>query len=110
MPAWWGWLNRSAASAPRLELPRGEKECIEPTQYMRTSHVDLLNDWKESAVREGRRTYVASTGKEYTISLTNTCMVRCHTNKATFCDRCHDYMNVHPWCWDCHNFPKEAGK
>jgi hypothetical protein len=44
------------------------------------------------------------------MSLTNTCITQCHSNKAKFCDRCHDYMNVQPWCWDCHNFPKEAGK
>jgi hypothetical protein len=107
---WYGWLNRSAEGAPKLELPPGEKECVESTQYMRTSHVDLLNNWKETVVRDGKRTYVSSTGKEYTMSLTNTCITQCHSNKAKFCDRCHDYMNVQPWCWDCHNFPKEAGK
>jgi hypothetical protein len=110
VPIWYGWLNRSAEGAPKLELPPGEKECVESTQYMRTSHVDLLNNWKETVVRDGKRTYVSSTGKEYTMSLTNTCITQCHSNKAKFCDRCHDYMNVQPWCWDCHNFPKEAGK
>jgi len=76
---------------------------------MRVSHTDLLNTWKEQVVREGKRTYVSSRGKEYVMSLTNTC-VDCHSNKAKFCDRCHDYMNVKPWCWDCHNVPQEAKK
>ncbi len=92
-----------------MELPRGEKECVEPTQFMRTSHVNLLNDWKEMVVREGKRTYRSSNGKDYVMSLSNTCISQCHTSKAKFCDRCHDYMNVKPYCWECHNFPKETG-
>jgi hypothetical protein len=76
---------------------------------MRTNHTDLLNTWKEQVVRDGKRTYVSSTGKAHQMSLTNTCM-ECHANKAKFCDRCHDYMNVKPFCWDCHNIPTEAKK
>ena len=72
---------------------------------MRKSHVDLLNRWKDSVVRDGHLRYVASDGTEYTMSLTLTCM-ECHSNKAAFCDRCHDYMQVSPRCWDCHTFPK----
>ena len=45
-------------------------------------------------------------GKQYTMSLINTCM-KCHTSKAKFCDRCHNYMAVTPDCWDCHIAPKE---
>jgi hypothetical protein len=40
------------------------------------------------------------------MSLQNTCM-QCHPNKAEFCDRCHNYASVKPYCWDCHVEPKE---
>ena len=35
----------------------------------------------------------------------NTCM-SCHTDKAKFCDRCHDTVGVAPYCWDCHVEPR----
>jgi hypothetical protein len=31
----------------------------------------------------------------------------CHTSKKEFCDRCHDYTSVTPYCWDCHLAPVE---
>jgi hypothetical protein len=41
------------------------------------------------------------------MSLSNTCL-DCHSNKAEFCDRCHNYASVSPYCWDCHiDNPKE---
>ena len=30
----------------------------------------------------------------------------CHANKDKFCDRCHDYLAVKPYCWDCHVEPQ----
>ncbi len=93
------------AGPPKLELPAGEKQCVESTEYMRKNHRELLNRWKDSVVREGKRTYVAGDGKEYTMSLTGTCL-RCHANKETFCDRCHNYAKVEPNCWQCHVVPK----
>ena len=51
--------------------------------------------------------YVNADGKMYNMSLSNTCM-DCHSNKADFCDRCHDYASVQPYCWSCHiEDPKE---
>jgi len=32
--------------------------------------------------------------------------MKCHTDKAKFCDRCHNYVGVTPNCWDCHVEPK----
>jgi len=72
---------------------------------MRKNHVDLLTRWRDWVVRDGDLEYVASDGKEYTMSLTQTCL-ECHSNKDKFCDRCHDYLRVSPRCWDCHNVPK----
>ena len=31
----------------------------------------------------------------------------CHEDKTKFCDKCHTYASVNPYCWDCHTNPKE---
>jgi cbb3-type cytochrome oxidase cytochrome c subunit len=69
--------------------------------------MSLLNEWKDSALRDGKRLYTASDGKLYDINLQNTCM-NCHSNKKKFCDECHNYVAVKPYCWACHIEPKEA--
>jgi len=33
--------------------------------------------------------------------------MHCHSNKKKFCDECHNYMAVKPFCWDCHIQPRE---
>lgn len=30
----------------------------------------------------------------------------CHSNRDQFCDRCHFYVSVDPYCWDCHIEPR----
>ena len=30
-----------------------------------------------------------------------------YTSTNDFCDRCHNYLAVSPYCWDCHVDPKE---
>jgi len=101
------WLNIGAEKfvEPELSLPKDYKECIEATEFMRAEHMNLLNIWRDKAVREGLRTYTASNGKTWDVSLQNTCM-ECHANKAEFCDKCHNTMNVSPYCWRCHLAPK----
>jgi len=95
---------------PKIDTPAikelKEKKCVESKEFMRAEHMKLLNDWRDSAVRDGARVYVNSEGKAYTISLQNTCM-HCHSNKKKFCDECHTYMAVNPYCWTCHIAPKE---
>ena len=105
-PVWYSTASGKIAYTPEPEIVTEEKQCIEATQYMRDKHMDLLTDWRESVVRQGTRTYIASDGQEYDISLTGTCM-DCHPNKAEFCDQCHDYVGVKPKCWDCHIAPEE---
>src|ERR1017187_3917267 len=49
---------RNAARPPRpldLRLPQGQRECVAPVDYMRTSHGDLLEDWRDRVVRSGER-------------------------------------------------------
>ncbi|MFW5810362.1 MAG: sulfate reduction electron transfer complex DsrMKJOP subunit DsrJ, partial [Thermodesulfobacteriota bacterium] len=96
--------------APKPELTekaKAAKECIRSTAYMKTEHMQLLDVWRDTVVRDGIRTYVNEVGKEFDMSLSNTCL-DCHSNKEKFCDVCHDYASVDPYCWDCHiENPKE---
>ena len=103
-PVWYVLASESAASVPELEIVTEEENCVESVSYMRAKHVDLLNDWRQSVVREGDRTYISDSGREYAKSLTGTCL-DCHSNKAEFCDTCHDYAGVKPSCWGCHIVP-----
>jgi hypothetical protein len=98
---------------PKIDTPEiqkmAEKKCIESKSYMQTEHMVMLNNWRGLVVRDGDRIYIASDGKEYAMSLQNTCM-KCHSNKKKFCDECHNYVEVTPYCWDCHIEPKEEGQ
>ena len=105
------WYNRGkAAPAPQLELTAKAKAaqvCVRTTEYMKAEHMKLLDVWRDSVVRRGDRIYLSPSGKQYDMSLSNTCL-DCHSNKAEFCDRCHNYASVRPYCWDCHiDNPKE---
>lgn len=95
---------------PKIDTPviekMAEKKCVESKEFMRAEHMRLLDEWRNS-LRKAKRTYIAEDGKSYPISLQNTCM-NCHSNKKNFCDKCHTYMAVKPYCWDCH-FIKETG-
>jgi hypothetical protein len=104
-PAWYNAAFGKAGFVPTPKAPVDKKQCIEPKQVIRVIHRDLLTDWRDSVVRRGMRTYLASDSKTYTMSLTRTCM-NCHKDKGEFCDQCHNYMGVKPRCWDCHNYPK----
>jgi hypothetical protein len=73
---------------------------------MKTEHMLVLDIWRDTVVRSAKRVYVNESGKEFEMSLTNTCL-DCHTEKAEFCDKCHNYASVTPYCWDCHIDPKE---
>ncbi len=99
------WYNRGkAAPAPELQLTdkaKAAKVCVRSTEYMKAEHMQLLDVWREAVVRTGERIYVNPDGKEYNMSLSNTCL-DCHANKTEFCDRCHNYASVRPYCWDCH--------
>ena len=93
------------AYTPELQIVTEEEQCVESVEYMRANHMDLLVEWRETVVREGIRTWVASDGKEYNMSLTGTCL-DCHSNKEYFCDQCHNYAGIQPSCWNCHVVPE----
>ncbi len=102
------WYNHGDAGAvPKVELPKDTKECVLPADEMRAEHMQLLNEWRDDVLRSADRSFNVKIGdKKYQMSLMNTCM-QCHTSKKKFCDQCHDYTSVSPYCWDCHLAPVE---
>jgi hypothetical protein len=106
-PIWYNVANDKAGYVPDMELPDTADQCVRDTEWMRTNHMDLLNDWRDLVVRDQQRFEANQVSQQMEMSLSNTCM-DCHDNKSTFCDRCHNYMGVQPYCWDCHLEPEEA--
>ncbi len=102
--------NAGSKPKPSIDTPvinqMQVKECVESKEFMRTEHMQLLNNWRDSVVRDGSGLYVNNAGKSFNMSLQNTCM-NCHSNKKKFCDECHNYVAVKPYCWTCHIEPKE---
>lgn len=97
--------STTSGAAPSLDTPEinalSNKSCIESTEYMKSSHMQLLDSWRMQAVRGGATTYVSTSGVEYEMSMENTCF-SCHSNPHEFCDSCHVYSSVSLYCWDCH--------
>ncbi|MCI5145519.1 MAG: cytochrome C [Candidatus Electrothrix sp. AR3] len=102
------WYNHGdAGSVPEPEMPTNSTQCVLPAAEMRAKHMQLLNQWRNDVLRQGDRGFsVEIEGNRYQKSLMNTCM-KCHTSKKKFCDSCHVYASVKPYCWDCHIVPKE---
>ncbi len=104
------WYNHGSATEPPepelAEKAKKAEDCIEDTEYIRKEHMQILDKWRDTVVRDGERVYVSKSGKEYEASLSNTC-IDCHSNKEKFCDKCHDYASADPYCWDCHKYPEE---
>jgi hypothetical protein len=153
------WYNLGSAAPPIPEPKLTAKAqaagtCIASKDYMKKQHMQVLDDWRNSVVRDGFRyvvinkdeagtplemklidgtravldntildlpvvgkfrdmvtrdelgLQVTAEGTRYEMSLQNTCM-DCHSSKKEFCDQCHDYAEVSPFCWDCHVQPEE---
>lgn len=101
------WYNRgTAGNVPKPELPKDAKTCVLPAAEIRANHMQLLNVWRDEVIRTGDRGTIEIEGKKYQKSLMLTCM-KCHTSKTKFCDSCHNYASVKPYCWDCHLAPVE---
>ena len=91
---------------PKPVVLEGAESCIEPTEWMRANHMLLLDEWRNSVVRENNHTYTNSQGKQFQKSLTKTCL-DCHSNKEQFCDQCHKAVAVELYCFNCHLEPKK---
>ena len=106
-PFWYNPVFGDGKTAPpQVPLPKDAKQCILPRAEMRASHMQVIYDWRETVVRGGGRMYRHPDGVEREMSLSNTCL-KCHEGKKEFCNTCHEYLAVKPFCWDCHFDPKE---
>ena len=80
------------------------ENCVEPTEYMRRNHFELIRHQRDETVYGGIR------GSDHGISG----CVSCHVGydetgspveidgKGQFCRSCHDYASVEMNCFDCH--------
>ncbi len=104
-PIWYNVAIGDPGYSPELEKAAKGENCVRDAEYMTGNHMDVLNTWRDEVVRGDDR-FFEHEGHRYEKSLTNTCL-DCHVNKDQFCDKCHDYLSVTPYCWDCHIVPKE---
>ena len=111
------WLNLfgNPEYTPEIKLPEKYQQCIASKEYMNHYHMNILDNWRNEVVRSDIRYYMKNghpfmiDGKKAEMSLSHTCM-KCHDSKTEFCDRCHDYLGVRPYCWECHVTPEEVKK
>ncbi len=104
-PIWYNHLN--AGAVPKPELPTGYKQCVLPLQQIRDTHMQLLLRWRDEVIRKDERQPITVDGKVFGKGLQLACL-QCHTSKEKFCDSCHQYAAVKPYCWDCHFDPSQA--
>jgi hypothetical protein len=105
VPIWYNVASGHEVAAPEIEKPADETQCVADTAYMRREHMQLLSSWRDDVVRSDDRVYTTADGRRYDKSLTRTCL-GCHQSKANSCDRCHNYLDVQPYCWECHVDPR----
>jgi hypothetical protein len=105
-PFWYTVGQGNAGYEPVLEKAIKGEDCVIEAQEMKAKHMEILNVWRDEVVREGKREQINVGGLMYDKSLTNTCL-DCHPNKDKFCDQCHNFLGVKPYCWGCHVNPKE---
>ena len=110
-PFWFNMVTTTEAmqEPELLGKAKTEKKCVLDKYNMRANHMSLLDEWRDSVVRDADRMYKAANGHEFNMSLStgeNSCL-GCHEDKAKFCDSCHTYASVTPYCWECHTNPKE---
>ena len=103
--AWAGSETQSKSSGvPKPVITKAVKgeQCVEPTEYMRRNHMDVLDGHRDKTVHEGIRT------KKYSLKE----CINCHASEKTgsvaaakddFCVSCHSYASVKIDCFECHS-------
>ncbi len=109
-PIWRG-LGAASPAPPDLAKATRGTSCVEATGWMAANHQQLLDQWRDAVVRDGKLKYTSTAdGTEHEMSLQRTCL-GCHDNRAAFCDLCHDYADVTLTCWNCYlDSSREATK
>ena len=104
-PIWYNVSGKERVPNP-MQPAKKYQQCVLPTDEMRASHMQLLLKWRDEVLREGKRGKIEIAGVKYEKSLQNGCL-HCHESEEKFCNQCHQYVAVDPYCWDCHIKPKE---
>ena len=95
--------NTSSFYIPEAQRRFSEEQgCVEPTEEMRSNHMEYILDQRDATVHEGIRT------TQYSL---NEC-INCHVSDAAdapradsenhFCNSCHTYAAVSIDCFQCH--------
>ena len=99
------WQTSQPEAMPNLaKVETKGDQCVAPVEYMRDNHMLLLDEWRHSVVRDGDRFHTMPDGSKVEKSLTKTCL-GCHVSQQQFCEECHTYASVKPYCWECHVIP-----
>ena len=78
-----------------------DKLGVKNVDEFRAKHKQVLAEWKDSVVRDGKRVYVNKDGHEVPINLQSL------ASQSQYCNTCHDYVGIEkPSCWTCHVEPK----
>jgi len=105
-----GALSALAAQAEEvggfvLESSKAAKldQCVEPTEYMRRNHMELIKHQRDTTVYGGIRS------TKHSLAGCVTCHVGYDGDQPVpvngdhqFCEACHDYAAVTLNCFDCH--------
>jgi len=100
-----GWSQEQGAPAGRVPKPaitpaQGDT-CVEPVEFMRRNHMEVLLHQRDRTMRAGVRT------KQHSLKG----CVECHASAETgsvaaapgdFCRSCHGYAAVKIDCFECH--------
>lgn len=105
-PIWINGVTSGTDMPDPIIAPEAGTECVYPKAEMRDKHMFVLDEWRDEVLREGDRSEVVIGGKKFRKGLQMACL-SCHVNKEEFCDTCHEYASVKPYCWDCHLSPTE---
>ena len=92
---------------PVVERATPGTQCVEPTETMRRSHMDLLRHQRDDTVHGGIR------GAKHSLKG----CIECHASRSTmsvakapgdFCVACHSYAAVKIDCFECHSSKSRA--
>ena len=101
-PCWWNAVQGAGREPPAIEKPVAGTSCVLPADEMRREHMQLLIRWRDEVVRRDERVARDAAGRPVKKSLTESCLA-CHRGREKSCDRCHQWLDVQVYCWDCHS-------
>lgn len=101
MPAW-----AAQTLTPKLDIGKGG-QCVEPPQWMRKNHMQVLLHQRDETVHQGIRD-----GK-YSLKVCIECHASLRDNSVlgradSFCEGCHRYEAVKIDCFECHSSKRAA--